>query len=145
MAEKDPQFSAEEVKALVDEYFKNKDVLQGNFKNPAGAQLKRQAWDAVQVAVNAAGHNSRSLDKIKKKLKNMKQITKATAVANSKSIRRTGGGSDEEDSLDSNQEKLLATISKRQITGIEGGFDVHERKEIKFTPKEEELKCIKIC
>ena len=68
----------------------------------------------------------------------MKQFTKATAVANKKSIRKTGGGSDEEETLDPIQEKLLSTISQRQISGIEGGLDIHERKpEIKYKPKEE--------
>ena len=143
MAEKEPHFSGEEIAALVEGYAKAKDVLLGNFQTPAGAQLKKAKWEEILNAVNAVGHNNRSLDKVKKKITNMKQTTKAIAVANKKSIKKTGGGPNEEQSLDPIQEKLLSTISQRQISGIEGGLDVHEKKqEIKFPPKEEKPKGI---
>lgn len=38
------------------------------------------------------------------------------------------GGSDEEDELEPDEEKLLSTISKRSIYGVPGGIDTGEIK-----------------
>jgi len=123
--EKAPPFTAEEITCLVDQYATHSKVLQGTFIGPAGALRKKKLWDDILKAVNAVGNNNRKLASIRTKLKNMKQQTKSKAASNKTSLRKTGGGSDEEDALDSIEGKMLSTMSSRQIYGIPGGIDVH--------------------
>lgn len=132
-------FSEEEVRILVEMYVENKDVILGKFNSAAGAFGKKRIWNEILEAVNAVGANGRTLDQVKKKLKNLKQGTKTLAVANTKSIKKTGGGSDEDEELDDNQEKLLTTISTRQIHGIPGGLDIHEHKNLTIPKNPQKL------
>jgi len=128
--EKSSHFTDEEVTVLVDMYTKNFELLKGQFKGSGGACIKNRKWMEILEAVNAVRKpdtKRRTLGQIKKKWTNLKQPTKSKASANNSSFRKTGGGPNEDNELSSNEAKILSTISSRQISGIPGGFDVHEK------------------
>jgi hypothetical protein len=123
---KSPNFTPEELAVLVDLYQKHHATLQGQFEGTSGAQRKKKIWASILESVVAVSGHTRTLDQIKKKVKNLKSATKLVASDNKRAKVKTGGGSDEETPLNELEEKLLSTISPRQITGILGGIDIHQ-------------------
>lgn len=119
-------FTAEEKSVLADLYAKQSSILQGKFEGPNGSGLRKRKWAEITEAVNAVGGNNRTIAQVKKKILNVKGIVKEKAASNKLSFRKTGGGSDEDEELSSVEDKILSTISTRQIRGIPGGIDTNE-------------------
>ncbi|OXA39147.1 hypothetical protein Fcan01_26160, partial [Folsomia candida] len=91
-------FSDEEKTTLINLYSEYCNILQGTFSDSDGARLKKRKWNDILDA--------------------------GTKKQSGKLV----GGSDEEDELEPDEEKLLSTISKRSIYGVPGGIDTGEIK-----------------
>lgn len=95
------------------------DRLVPNKTNPE----RLEAWQAVADAVNSVGAKSRTAETIRKRYNYLKQKVKKKASNNHIERLKTGGGKAKNVELNEIELKILATIPKELIQGIDNGID----------------------
>lgn len=71
-----PNFSSDELKALVEGAVKRKLMINGAFNPSITGLAKLNAWDAISKEVNANGIHTRTIPELKTKLKTYKSEAK---------------------------------------------------------------------
>lgn len=88
-----PNFSDEEILALVIAVSKNQDILFGKFHLDIGStasSLKTTAWENVTDAVNGISEVRRNTDEVRKKYKHFKSEVKKKKANEKKHLKGTG-------------------------------------------------------
>ena len=67
-------------------------VLQSKFTNTITNQRKNEVWKAIPATINAIGVESRSVQEVKDKWKNLQSAAKKEFAGFRKEICKTGGG-----------------------------------------------------
>ena len=84
-------FSADEIRVLIEEYEVKRDIFEGKFSNTLTNIKKKNAWQEVTSKVNALGVDSRTVEEIKIKWKNLCSSAKGSFHEFKKSTHKTGG------------------------------------------------------
>ena len=63
-------FTANELRVLVDQIYDHKNVLMGKFENGLTFERKKNTWRRVAESVSAEGVAERTEDEVRKKYKN---------------------------------------------------------------------------
>lgn len=87
-----PNFSAQEIAIITQMFEDNKQVLKSKFTNVKTNKLKQSVWESIAIAVNAAGHASRTVSEVKEKWTNLQRTAKQEFAKFRKEQRKTGGG-----------------------------------------------------
>lgn len=127
-----PNFSDEETSALIKAYGDRAHIINpahkgdGASANSITNSMKCKAWREITDAVNSVGGKSRSVVEVTRKYKNYKSKTRAINAENIREMTKTGGGSPCLRTLSATQIKVLESIPKAALTGIEGGIDLED-------------------
>ncbi|XP_052818503.1 uncharacterized protein LOC128244545 [Mya arenaria] len=77
--------------------------------------------------VNSVGGHGRDAGEVKKKWIDLKSVVKKKVMGQLHGHKQTGGGEPIEMNIKDWEEKVLATIPKVSVSGIEGGIDTSEQ------------------
>lgn len=115
-------FSLDEERVLREKYAERKTYLTSSLTNKVTNDGKNSKWKEIADAINALGHEMRTVAEVKSKWKNMASKAKETFHQYRKSQQQTGGGPP----VDNPSESVLRTIEilkdGTSFKGIEGGF-----------------------
>ncbi|XP_060575078.1 uncharacterized protein LOC132732625 [Ruditapes philippinarum] len=119
---KRPKWEMEETTVLVETVvsFKN---LDAKFTNTYCSADRNRFWADTTEKINAVGGNSRTVQQVEKKWRDMKSQTKSKEVRRREEMRKTGGGAAEHINMSSLEEKILGKIPSCTVEGVPGGRD----------------------
>ena len=127
-------FTTTEVSILVDEVTKKRDVLWGPLKGPKLTQFHRdRAWKSVVESVNAVAPVVRSLEEIRRKIRDLKFRTKQKADAFKRVAKEIDGDENDVPLLSELDRKVIAFIDTENVEEIQGGNDT-SREQGKYCP-----------
>ena len=85
-------FSASEIALLTEKVEESMFVLQSKFTNTITNQRKNEVWKEIAAAINAVGVESRLVQEVKDKWKNLQSTAKREFAGFRKESCKTGGG-----------------------------------------------------
>ncbi|KAJ3655446.1 hypothetical protein Zmor_014577 [Zophobas morio] len=128
-------FTTTEVSILVDEVTKKRDVLWGPLKGPKLTQFHRdRAWKSVVESVNAVAPVVRSLEEIRRKIRDLKFRTKQKADAFKRVAKEIDGDENDVPLLSELDRKVIAFIDTENVEEIQGGNDTSREQESLSSP-----------
>ena len=90
--ERKKNFSIDEIRVLREEFEKHQEILTSKFTNTITNKRKTNLWKQITERVNSLGIDSRSLDDIKTKWKNLTSTAKSAHAEHKRERIKTGGG-----------------------------------------------------
>ncbi|XP_063062125.1 nuclear apoptosis-inducing factor 1-like [Engraulis encrasicolus] len=123
-AKRSRNFSKQELEVLVEEVSMRKKLLLGKFDNMNGvtAENKKRGWARVAQSVSSVGGLNRDAEAVKKKWADIKSLAKKKGAERAREQRKTGGGVCDIH-LDPLDDKIIAIIGEKSVTGEVGGLD----------------------
>ena len=112
-------WSDAQLNELTEQYLANKEFLDGKFSTKVTNSMKNTKWAAIADDVSALGPE-RTVEQCKKKMADLKSLTKAKAARINNSARLTGGGPLTAERLTPLEEKVVAKIPQVSFKGIPG-------------------------
>ena len=122
MATRKKNFSGDEIRVLRERYATNKGYLQSSFNNKVTNDGKNKIWADITEAINALGHEIRTINEVKHKWKNLVSTSKAAYHEHKRYRNGTGGGPPKKDPSEETLkviDLLKDDASFRGLTGIE--------------------------
>ncbi|XP_042889852.1 myb/SANT-like DNA-binding domain-containing protein 4 [Penaeus japonicus] len=114
-----PNFSSDEVLALIATVQQHQDILEGPLTATVSYETKVKTWEAVTAAVNATGKTLRSPEEVKLKYIDFKSNTKKKlSIRKKKLLTETGGGPPTAPPLTPAEEAMAQLIDPAVIYGI---------------------------
>ncbi|XP_060554364.1 uncharacterized protein LOC132715380 [Ruditapes philippinarum] len=98
-------------------------VATGKFSSSLTPADKVRFWVDVTESVNSVSACSRTVEQVKKKWVDLKSQTKKKSIKHLQEMRKTGGGPAPILELDHWESKVLQTIPRCSVEGIENGTD----------------------
>lgn len=117
-------FSTEENEVIVDEVEKNQGILFSKLTNSVTNSRKKKLWDSICAKVNALSKGvCRSTQDVKKRWQDMQSAAKKKEVKRKHEIKKTGGGINESEEINSIDDRILGVLGPVAVDGIPGGID----------------------
>ncbi|XP_047468591.1 nuclear apoptosis-inducing factor 1-like isoform X2 [Penaeus chinensis] len=118
-----PNFSDEEMLALIEGVATKKNVVLGKLDNRITAQVKSNAWDSVTKEVNLVARVPRNVNEVRRKFTDLRAAVKKKAAQEKKHMGGTGGGPAVLTNYTPVEEAMLTLIEPVAITGLLGVYE----------------------
>ncbi|XP_053558175.1 t-SNARE domain-containing protein 1-like [Bombina bombina] len=118
-----PNFSFDENVALVQAIMDNHSALFGQEKGRGVARRRKEAWSAVEEAVNSVAPQRRTAEGLKKRWNDCKRRVKEKMGQKAMHQRKTGGGPPLEAEYNVWQEMIRSSLSITAVRGLPGACD----------------------
>ncbi|XP_069992956.1 myb/SANT-like DNA-binding domain-containing protein 4 [Penaeus vannamei] len=118
-----PNFSDEEMLALIEAVAKRKNVVLGKLDNRITGQVKNNAWECVTREVNLVARVPRTVAEVRWKFTDLRAAVKKKAAQEKKHMGGTGGGSAVPTTYTAVEEAMLALIEPIAISGLPGVYE----------------------
>ncbi|XP_064465480.1 uncharacterized protein LOC135377053 [Ornithodoros turicata] len=118
-----PNFTEREIEALVECFQANKAAIDATGDGPQGALAKSKVWARITdtlFAVSGIKHTPAE----KKKWTDYKSLNKKRGANVTRCLGRTGGGAAEVPPLTPLEERVVATLDRSTVVGINGSYDI---------------------
>ncbi|XP_064468454.1 nuclear apoptosis-inducing factor 1-like [Ornithodoros turicata] len=119
-----PNFTEREIEALVECYQANKAAIDATGDGPQGALAKTKAWARITDTLFAVSGIKRTPAEVKKKWTDYKSLNKKKGANVTRCLGRTGGGAAEVPPLTPLEERVVATLDRSTVVGINGSYDI---------------------
>ena len=123
-AKKSPAFTPVEVGILLEEVSQFQGVLFGGTHTPDHLSRKIALWKSIIETMAPSSPCPRTFEQVRKKWQDLSCAVKKKVATIRREAKQTGGGPEDKTTLNPDEEKVVAILSKEALEGVEGGVDM---------------------